>query len=106
MLISSSGGGLVDKGVDACGGVLSAPMNHLLERPAQRTVFSNASKTTVGGYCLETGVHWRYVLTAQAQSRFCGSSKFVRSVDDLSIKVLERWGMAVSLFSLVSSCAD
>ena len=89
MLISSSGGGFVDKGVDACGGVLSAPMNHLLERRAQRTVFSNASKTAVG-YCLETGVYYGNILTAQAQSRFCGSSKSVRSVDDLSIKVLER----------------
>ena len=32
----------VDKGVDARGRVLSAPMIHLLERPAQRTLFSDA----------------------------------------------------------------
>ena len=95
----------VDKGVDARGGVLSAPMDHLLERPAQRTLFSDASKTAVGGYCLETGLYCRYDLTAQEQSRFCGSSKSVRSVDDLSINVLELLGMVASAFVLVSSCA-
>ena len=106
MRISSSGGGLLTKGIDARGGVLSAPMYHLLERPAQRTLFSDASKTAVGGYCLETGVYWRYDLTAQEQSRFCGSSKSVRGVDDLSVNVLERLGMVVSAFVLVFSCAD
>ena len=96
----------VDKGVDARGGVLSAPVYHLLERPAQRTLFSDASKTVVGGYCLETGVYWRYDLTAQEESRFSGSSKSVRGVDDLSINVLKRLGMVVSAFVLQSSCAD
>ena len=74
------------KRVDALGGVLSAPMYQMLERPAQRTLFSDASKTAVGGYCLETGVYWRYDLTAQEQSRFCGSTKSVRGVNDLSSK--------------------
>ena len=96
----------VDKGVDARGGVLLAPMYHLLERPAQRTMFSDASRTAVAGYCLETGVYWRYDLTAQEQSGFCGSSKSVRGVDDFSINVLERLGMVMSAFVLVSSCAD
>ena len=96
----------VDKGVDARGGVLSAPMYHLLERPAQRTLFSDASKTAFGGYCLESGVYWRYDLTAQEESRFCGSSKSVSGADDLYINVLELLGMVVSAFVLVSSCAD
>ena len=96
---------LVDKGVDARSGVLSVLMYHLLELPAQRTLFSNASRTDVGGYCLETGVYRRYGFTAHTQSRFCGSRKPVRGVDDLSITMLERLGMVVSLFSLVSSCA-
>ena len=60
----------VDKVVDARGGVLSASMYHLLERPAQRTLFSDSSKTAVRRHCLETGVDWRYDLTAQEQSRF------------------------------------
>ena len=96
----------VDEVVDARDGVLSAPMYHLLERPARRTLFSDASKIAVRGYCLETGVYWRYDLTAQEQSRFCGSSTYVRGVDDLSVNVLERLGMVVSAFFLVSSCAD
>ena len=58
----------VDEGVDARGGVLSVPMCHLLERPARRTLFSDASKTAVGGYCLETGVYWRHDLTAHMKS--------------------------------------
>ena len=96
----------IDVGVDARGGALSAPMYHLLERPAKRTLFSDASKTAVAGYCLETGVYWRYDLTVQEQSRFCGSSKSVDSVDDLSINVLELLGMVVSAFVLVYLCAE
>ena len=96
----------VDKGVHARGGVFSAPMYHLLEHPAQRTLFSGTSKTTVGGYCLETSVYWRYDLTAQEQLRFCGSSKPIRGVDDLSSNMLELLGMVVWAFVLVSSCAD
>ena len=96
----------VDRGLDARGGVSSAPMCRLLERPAQRALFSDASNTAVGGYCIETGVCWRYNLTAQEQSRFCGSSKSVHGEDDLSNNVLEVLGMVVSAFVPVSSCAD
>ena len=39
----------VDESFDAIGGTLSAPMYHLLERPAQRTLLSDASKPAVGG---------------------------------------------------------
>ena len=96
----------VDKGVDARGGVLLVPMYHLLERRAKRTLLSDAIKTAVGGYCFETGGYWSYDLTAQQPSRFCGSSKSVRGVEDLSINVLERLGMVLSEFVLVSSCAN
>ena len=64
---------VVDKGVDARGGLLSAHIDDLLLRPPQRTLFSGTrKKTAVAGYCLETGVCWRYDLTAQEQSRFRG----------------------------------
>ena len=39
----------VSEGLDAHGGTLSAPMYHLLERPAQRILFSDASKTGYRG---------------------------------------------------------
>jgi len=97
---------LVDEGFDARGGTLSAPMYHLLERPAQRTLFSDASKTAVGGFCLETGVYWRYELDVQERSRFCGASASVAGEDDISINVLELLGMVVSAWVLVSSCAE
>ena len=102
----SSFGWFVDKGVDARGRMLSAPMYHLLKRPAKRTLFSDASKTGIEGHCLETGIYWRYDLTAKKQSRFCGLSKSVLSVDDLSINVLELLGMVVSAFVLVPSFAN
>ena len=91
----------VDKAVDARGGVFSALMYHFLERWAQRALCLDASKTAVGRFYPETGVYWRYDLTAQEQSRFSGSSKSVRGVDDSSINVLERLGMVVSAFFLV-----
>ena len=60
----------------------------------------------VGGHRLETRVFWSYGHTAQEESRFCSSSKSVRGLDALSINVLERLGMVLSSFILVSSCAD
>ena len=84
------------EGLDARGGTLSAPMYRLLERPARRTLFSDAFKTAVGGFCLETGVYWRYELNDRERSRFSGSSGSVGCEDDLSMNVLELLGMVVS----------
>ena len=78
-----------DKVVDARVGVVSAPIYHLIERPAQRTFFSDTSKTAVDRYCLEIGIFWRYNLTSQEQKQFCGSIRSVHGVGDLSINVLE-----------------
>ena len=64
-------------------------MYHLLERPAQRALFSGASKTAIGGFCLETGVYWRYDLGTEEQPRFCDSSRSVAGMDGISINVLE-----------------
>ena len=106
MRISSSSGGLLIEVLTRASGCCRRRCIILLERPTRRTLFSDASKTAVGGLCLETGVYRRYDLTAQEQSRFCGSSKSVRGVDGLSINVLDLLGMVVSAFVLVSSCAD
>ena len=49
----------VDDGFDAIVETLSASLYRLLERPAQRTLFSDASKTTVRGFVsklVRTGV--------------------------------------------------
>ena len=94
------------EGLDARQGTLSAPMYRLLERPARRTLFSDAFKTAVGGFCLETGVYWRYELNDRERSRFCGSSGSVGCEDDLSINVLELLGMVVSAWVLVVLCAE
>ena len=85
---------------------MSAPRYHLLERPFQRTLFSDSSKPAVGGFCLETGVYWRYDLDAGERYRFCGSSKPVTGENDMSINVLELLGMDVSALVLVSPCAE
>ena len=96
----------VSKELDAQGGTLSTPMYHLLERPAQRTLFSDASKTTIEGFFLEIGVYWRYDLSVQKQSRFCCSSRSVAGIDNISINVLELLGMVISAWVLVSSCTE
>ena len=93
----------VSEGLDARGGTLLAPMYHLLERPAQRTLFSDDSKTAIGVFCLET-VLW-YDLSVEEQSGFCGSSRSVAGMDRISINVLELLGMVVSAWVLISSCA-
>ena len=84
---------------------LSATMCHLLERPARCTLFSDASETAIGGFCLETGVYWRYELEPAEQSRFCGWSKAIAGENDISINVFALLGMAVSAWVLVSPCA-
>ena len=96
----------VSEGLDALGGTLSAPMYHLLERPAQRTLFSDASKTAIWCFCLETGVYWRYDLSVEEQSRFCGSSRSVAGMDCSSVNVLELLRMVVSARVLVFPCAE
>ena len=92
--------------MDARVRTLSAPMYHLLERPSQRTSFTGASKTGVGGFYLETGVYWRYDIDAAERSRFCGSSKSVAGETDITIDVLELLGMVVSPWVVVSPCAE
>ena len=79
-------------------------MYHLLERPTQRTLFSDDSKTAIGVFCLET-VLW-YDLSVEEQSGFCGSSRSVAGMDCISINVLELLGMVVSAWVLMSSCAE
>ena len=75
----------VDKGDDVRGGVLSArPMCHLLERPAQRTLISDASKSAIGGYCLQPGVYRRCDFTtctaAESLVELCQRSRPLRRV--------------------------
>lgn len=77
-------------------------MHHFLERPARRILFSDTSKTPIGGYRLETGVYWRYVLDAGERPHFfCGSRAVVTGKNDISIHVVELLGMVVSAFVLV-----
>ena len=96
-----------EQGLNAHGGTLSAPTYHLLERPSQRTVFFYvASKNAPGGFCLETGVYWRYNLDAWEPSHFCGSSKSVAGESDILINVLELLGMVVSAWVLEFPCAE
>ena len=94
------------EGFESIGGCLSAPMFNLVSRPPQRTIFSDASKQAIGGFCLETGVYWRYDLTKDEQARFCGSSQAVKGMNDISINVLELLGMVISAWVLVVLCED
>ena len=88
------------------GSTLSAPMYHLLERPARRTLVSGASETAIGGFCLKAGVHRRYNPDPAEQSRFYGWAKAVAGVNDIFINVLKRLGMVVSAWVLVSPCVE
>ena len=49
------------------GGRLSAPLLSLCLQPQVRTLWSDASRDAMGGYCLESGCWWRHNLT-----RTCG----------------------------------
>ena len=50
---------IVEAGMDASEGGLSASMYRLVARPPCRTLTSDASNHAVGGFCLETGQYWR-----------------------------------------------
>lgn len=88
----------VDVGLDAQGGTLSAPTYNLLERPAQRTLFSDASKTAIRGYCPETGGYWRFDVDAAERSHFPGSRAALAGENDISNNVLLLLGVVVSAF--------
>ena len=55
---------------------------------------------------METGVYWRYDLTADEQARFGGSSRAVESMDEISIDVLELLGMVISCEDLPTQAGD
>ena len=46
--------------------------------PPRLAVFSDASKTAFGRYCVQTGLYFRRSLSLDEQSRFVGSSKLTR----------------------------
>lgn len=50
---------------------------------------------------MQTGSYVRYDLLADEQSRFCGASKYVRGVNDISINVLELLGMVAGAWVLI-----
>lgn len=97
---------LVEAGIDKRKACRVAPMYRMVARPPFRTLFSDASKNAVGGYCLEMGWYWRYTLSEEEQSRFCGSSKDLLSQDSISINALELLGMVISAYMLVVVCGE
>ena len=76
----------IEEGLDARGGTLSAPMYHLLERPSQRTPFSDASKTAVGGSAFKLGCTGDTILTPGNDLDFAGraSQLQARTIDRLT----------------------
>lgn len=80
------------RGLSLRGGSLCAPMYNILDRPPKLSVFTDASKQAIGGYCLQTGHYFRYDLSVAEQACFVGSSKSVQGVNDVSINVLELLG--------------
>lgn len=92
---------LVGRGLALRGGYLCSPMYNIVLRPPTLSVFTDASKSALGGYCTQTGQYFRYDLSAEEQSRFVGSSTLVVGVNDISINVLELLGMFVGAWLLV-----
>lgn len=92
---------LVQRGFAARGGHVTSPMYNIVVRPPRLAVFSDASKSAIGGYCVQTGSYFRYDLSADEQSRFCGANKYARGVNDISINVLELLGMVVGAWLLI-----
>ena len=90
----------VDKRLAYRGGHFSSPMYNII-RPPKLPMFTDASKSAFGGYCLQTGHFFRHELSAEEKSRFCGSSKHFTGYNDNSINVLELLGMLVGAWMLV-----
>ena len=83
----------VAHGLASRGEQFTSPMYNIVTRPPQLTLFSDASKQAVGGYCLETGQYWRYDLSAEEQPRCCGSAASLVGVNDVSVKVGRVFGL-------------
>lgn len=92
---------LAANGLDASGECFSSPMYNIIIRRPSITMFSDASKRAVGGYCQETGRYFRYDLSPEERSRFVGSSKSVVGINDMSINVLELPGMLLGAWLLI-----
>ena len=92
---------IIEAGMDASEGGLSAPMPRLVARTPCHTLTSDASKHAEGGFCLEIGQYWRYGLSQEELARFCGSSKHIQSLDNICVNALELLGMVMSAHMLV-----
>lgn len=96
----------VNRGLTSRGGFLCSPMFHVVSRPPDLCIFTDASPRAVGGYCQQTGHVFRYDLSDAEQSRFIGSSKHVKGVNDISINVLELLGMFMGAWLLAGQQRD
>lgn len=82
--------------LDARVGQLWSPVNIILHCPPQRTLCSDASKSIVRGYVVQSGRYWWYDLTTDDKSRFGRSSKQIVGMQNIAINTLELLGMVVS----------
>lgn len=64
---------LSDEGLAAWGGSLTARMPNLVCRPPSGMMLTSASKTAVGGLCVELRLSWRYDLSGKKRQLFEGA---------------------------------
>ena len=83
---------------------MPAPIYNLVSRPAKRTIFPDASKRAIGGYCLEAGCIVLEVWTSEGRTGKISWIEPGRNINDISINALELLGVVISV--LVVSCED
>ena len=81
-------------------------MYRLVARPRCRTLVSDAFKHAVGGFCLETGSHWRYGVSGEELVCFYEITKHLQTQDSFSISALELLGMVMSAYMFVVVCGE
>ena len=73
----------VSEGLDALGGDFIGSDVSLARASCSTYIVFGCLETTSGWGGRETGVYWRYDLSVEEQSRFCGSSRSVAGMDNI-----------------------
>ena len=75
-----------------------------MKQAPKRKLFSDASYEAIGGLCLETGVYWKFQLTAEVQLRTVWSKR--GKGDRISINILELKAMVMTAYVMIMMKRD
>jgi hypothetical protein len=86
---------------DVTGDVLQVNICALVMRDPDLIMLSDASYTSVGGFCMQTEVYWCRELSLEEKSRLVRSKKPAKGDGSLHINLLRLYGMVMTAYMMI-----